>query len=292
MSTCARRVLLFIFAIIGMVAFVAGAQAQSSRRAFQPRIIGGQEAAEGKFPHQVSLQLKQNGAHFCGGSLIKDNDQESWVLTAAHCVDWLSGANSIRVISGTIQLSASRIEQDVERIIRHKNYDSQTYENDIALLKLKPLTQAQRNSDRAKPQHRKPINLPPKAEVEELSKPYAAVGVSGWGVTSEGGAVVDKLRFVDFLPIVDNETCDSSYKNIGASIGDGMICAGFRSGGYDACQGDSGGPLTVKSTISGMPYLMGVVSWGYGCARHLYYGVYTRVPAYFQWIEDQMSPSR
>jgi secreted trypsin-like serine protease len=224
--------------------------------------------------------------------LIKDNDQEGWVLTAAHCVDWLSGANTIRVISGTTQLSAPRIEQDVEQIIRHENYNSHTFENDIALLKLKPLNQAQRNSDRAKPQFRRPIHLPAKAEVEELSRPYVAVGVSGWGVTSEGGVVVDKLRFVDFLPIVDNETCDRSYKTVGDSIGDGMICAGFRGGGYDACQGDSGGPLTVKSANSGVTYLIGIVSWGYGCARHLYYGVYTRVPAYFQWIEEKMSLSR
>jgi secreted trypsin-like serine protease len=82
-STCAKKGPSFILAIIGILVFVAGSQAQS-QRALQPRIIGGQEAYEGKFPHQVSIQLKQNSAHFCGSSLIKDNDQQSWVLTAAH----------------------------------------------------------------------------------------------------------------------------------------------------------------------------------------------------------------
>jgi len=42
----------------------------------------------------------------------------------------------------------------------------------------------------------------------------------------------------------------------------------------DACQGDSGGPLVRK--VDGIGYsLIGVTSWGYGCATS--YGVYTQV---------------
>lgn len=47
---------------------------------FSGRVVGGQNAAKGEFPWQVSL-LKNNN-HNCGGSIISKNH----ILTAAHCV--------------------------------------------------------------------------------------------------------------------------------------------------------------------------------------------------------------
>merc|ERR1711942_613897 len=96
--------------------------------------------------------------------------------------------------------------------------------------------------------------------------------VSGWGTLSEGGSTPDVLQKVS-VPIVTDDECRDAY---GASqIEDSMICAGVQAVGKDSCQGDSGGPFACDDT--GSRYLAGVVSWGYGCARPNYPGVYTEV---------------
>lgn len=108
----------------------------------------------------------------------------------------------------------------------------------------------------------------------------ATATVTGWGTTSEGGSAATQLQVVQ-VPIVSQATCRSAYGT--SAITDRMLCAGYTSGGYDACQGDSGGPLVVSGLLTG------IVSWGYGCARPNYPGVYSSVPALRSYIDSVAS---
>lgn len=159
-------------------------------------------------------------------------------------------------------------EQSVvlSQIIQHENYNGFTISNDIALLRLSsPLTF---NTYVA------PIALPAQGQ--------AATGdcvVSGWGALTEGGSSPSILQKVT-VPIVSDTECRAAYGE--SDVEDSMICAGVPEGGKDSCQGDSGGPMACSDT--GSTYLAGIVSWGYGCARPGYPGVYCEVAYFVDWV--------
>merc|ERR1712156_584235 len=99
-----------------------------------------------------------------------------------------------------------------------------------------------------------------------------------------GKANLAKDTEVD-LTITTNKYCKEQY---GWGISKNMICAmGPESGGKDSCQGDSGGPLVVKE--NGHHAVVGVVSWGAGCAEPETPGVYARVTAQMSWILENTS---
>jgi secreted trypsin-like serine protease len=104
--------------------------------------------------------------------------------------------------------------------------------------------------------------------------------VVGWGALREGGVLQRRLRAAR-VPFVSDDKCRDAYKGAGYRFAaDEMICAGnFRRGGVDSCQGDSGGPL-VRRDRAGRWVQVGIVSWGHGCARPGFPGVYTQVSAF------------
>lgn len=123
-----------------------------------------------------------------------------------------------------------------------------------------------------------PIALPPQSYLPVPYEQYC--NVTGWGQMLEG----DDFPMSDHLmavtkPIISNEECDKAYKGV---ITDEMLCAGVPEGGLDACQGDSGGPLAVGGVQ------LGIVSFGKGCARPGFPGVYARVAFYSDWIKENM----
>lgn len=87
------------------------------------------------------------------------------------------------------------------------------------------------------------------------------------------------------VPMMDVRACGrpDSY---GKSFNDkSMICAGYWTGVTDTCVGDSGGPLVcIDEKLQ--PHVAGIISWGKGCGRAHYPGVYTRVSYYLDWIKS------
>jgi len=234
---------------------------------YNPRIVGGRQAKKGEFPWQV--QIQRNGGHYCGGTVL-DNQ---WVLTAAHCMGgpssqykFVVGQHDKYANEGTEQIFSA------SKIIVHENYGNGNMRYDIALIKLNGKVQFNDYARTAcMPSHNENF-------VGETN-----CIVSGWGALKEGSGGPRILNAVS-KPVISNTVCKQAY----SGIYDSNICGGFAAGGKDACQGDSGGPYVCKK--AGQPWkIVGVVSWGHGCARPGKYGVYASVPFFYNWIKSNQA---
>ena len=89
------------------------------------------------------------------------------------------------------------------------------------------------------------------------------------------------------LTVLTDSLLSRSYSSSGNAIADSMICAGLPEGGKDSCQGDSGGPFTCGEgeDLS----VVGIVSWGIGCARQGYPGVYTETSYFVDWVLETIA---
>ncbi|XP_063705416.1 trypsin-1 [Culicoides brevitarsis] len=236
------------------------------------RIIGGVPTGLNEYPWVA--RLVYDGQFHCGASVLN----QDYVLSAAHCVYRLK-RNKIRVVLGDHnQFSTTDTSAKMRAVIsikKHKGFDTSSYNNDIALLKLrKPITFSRSI---------RPICLP-----KEYSEYAGNTGiVAGWGRTSEGGSLPAEIQKVE-VPILSNQEC-KSMKYKASRITSNMLCAGGKTSNKDSCQGDSGGALVVNK--GGKHEIVGIVSWGIGCGRKMYPGVYTRVANYIKWIKNNLEDS-
>ncbi|KAM6304966.1 coagulation factor X-like [Aegotheles albertisi] len=231
------------------------------------RITGGSLCHRGHCPWQVLIRNSRD-IGFCGGSLISSR----WVVTAAHCLDLVRPHHVTVGDFDKYQREFKEQKIDVERSWTHPHYDSNVYNGDIALLYL--------SSEVIFNEYVIPICLPSPSLATLLSAEGQVGMVSGWGATHAQGSTLRFLMKVQ-LPIVSMESCQRSTHRL---LTDNMFCAGYGTTAADACKGDSGGPFTVS--YHNTWFLLGIVSWGEGCAEEGKYGVYTRVSNYIPWIKE------
>uniref|UniRef100_A0A3Q2GCD3 Peptidase S1 domain-containing protein n=1 Tax=Cyprinodon variegatus TaxID=28743 RepID=A0A3Q2GCD3_CYPVA len=168
----------------------------------------------------------------------------------------------------------NEVSRKIGKIVVHPRFNSITFDNDIALLRL--------SSSVKFTDYIRPVCL---AERGSTFSNGTTSWVTGWGNVAEGVPLPYPKTLQEVkVPVIGNRQCNCLLGK--GSVTDNMICAGVLPGGSDSCQGDSGGPMVSKQRSRWIQ--SGVVSFGDGCARPSLPGVYTRVSRYQSWINSNI----
>ncbi|AKU15335.1 S1 family peptidase [Luteipulveratus mongoliensis] len=256
-----KRMRLALAATAATAAVFAGAGSAQAVDGPLP-IVGGEIAHTSDTPWAIQMSNTNSPdptGEYCGGTLVAANK----VVTAAHCVEGTS-TGEWTAIQGRDVLSDATggKESKISDIWYDPDYGSGAH--DVAVVTLTT-----------------PFDGVPTLPLNQdtgAGESGATATVYGWGDT-EGTGPANTFQKVD-VPLMGDEACSSAYGS--DYVGAGEVCAGYPDGGKDSCQGDSGGPLVVGGK------LVGVVSWGQGCADAGNPGVYSEVSTYYDELSAQI----
>ncbi|KAL0267409.1 UNVERIFIED_CONTAM: hypothetical protein PYX00_009687 [Menopon gallinae] len=193
--------------------------------------------------------MEYSGTPFCSATIIS----ETFVVTASHCLERFN-SKEVSIRSGTSKRASGGDLLKIKRFARNPNFSASQLDYDVAVVELE-----------------EPMVFNDFRRAVRLADGEPTVGqnltVSGWGKTTEKGSVAGILQSTS-VRVIDRELCREYYKNK-VNITERMFCAG--ADGQDSCGGDSGAPATAGGK------LVGIVSWGFGCARATYPGVYANL---------------
>ncbi|XP_070170545.1 vitellin-degrading protease isoform X2 [Polyergus mexicanus] len=234
------------------------------------RIIGGEDINIKAVPYVLSMIL--DGAYACNAAIINNN----WAVTAAHCITAVNDPlKEITVCSGSSILYKNCVAHNIVNFFIHENYNSMINDYDIAVIKVTPFFTY--NS------FTKAVDLAP----DNAKNVFTESGiVCGWGYylkfdDDSIDPILPKTLKCIVIPLIERESCCEDYKDRYV-ITPRMSCYGYQDGAKDACKGDSGAALVNKNGI-----LLGVTSWGDGCAEKYSPGVYTDAIYLRHWIKNK-----
>jgi secreted trypsin-like serine protease len=260
MTTTFRRLATSVLA----AAALAGTALGTADAAVTPKIVGGSNATTTTYPYMVYFSTNSSGTNaFCGGTLVAANK----VLTAGHCE--VSTSDYVVIGRTTVSSTSTGTVTKVKKAVTASNYTTTSGGSPINDWTVVTLTASVSQT---------PLPIASSTDTS-LYATGTTVRISGWGTTSSGGSQPGVLKTAT-VPITSDAYNTAAYGS--DYVASKAFGAGFAAGGVDTCQGDSGGPVVVSGKV------IGITSWGDGCADANTPGIYTRVSAYSSAIQAQI----
>ncbi|XP_059485594.1 trypsin, alkaline C-like [Neocloeon triangulifer] len=258
--------------IIILIAGVATAEMNGTKRNNQGRILGGTTTTIDQYPFLVYVESLVEGTDLkrpCGGAILNDNH----VLTAAQCVILTP---SIKVIAGVSDPTDPAAQISYGHALIHPSYRRNFQINDIAIVRLvRPLRLFTGTVS--------PVRI---TKISSVHLDRFTMRTIGWGSTDSSATIQTTINEVDMVQIPRRVCKDKTIaihvtypamtSCLGTDLGNNIGTKGF-------CYGDAGGPVLYKFQGDSLFTLVGILS-EYQLCPYAYPTSYTRVGPYFAWI--------